>query len=106
MIAALVTILAALVVVLVVVAWASQPAGGARPSEVVYVDEQRWDPWGWWPVGPWTPHWNPHPFHPQPHRPLGPGGQHRPHHPLGPGDKQHMLGPGGERRLMGSAHRG
>lgn len=96
MIAAIVTILAMLVVVLVVVAWMSQPSG-VRPSEVVYVDESHWDPWGWWPAGPWTPHWNPHPFHPRPHRPLGPGGEHRPHRPLGPG---------GERRLMGSARRG
>jgi len=86
MIAALVTILAALVVVLVVVAWASQSAGAAQQSEVVFVDSgSRWDPWGWWPAGPWTPHWNPHPFHPRPHRPLGPGG---------------------ERRLMSGAHRG
>lgn len=76
-------------------------SASARPSEVVYVSEERWDPWNWWPAGPWRPHWDPHPF-----RPLGPGGEHRPAHPLGPGGQQHMLGPGGERRLMGAAHRG
>ena len=101
MIAVLITLLAVAIVVLVVISWASQPAAGARPSEVVYVDEDRsrWDPWGWWPVGPWTPHWNPHPFNPPvpPHRPVG---------PLGPGGERHLLGPGGERRLMGGARRG
>jgi hypothetical protein len=89
----------------------SSSAASAQPRETVYVTEERWDPWGWWPVGPWTPHWNPHPFRPPvpQHRPLGPGGQQwpvRPAHPLGPGGEQHMLGPGGERRLMGGARRG
>ena len=99
MIAVLIPLLAVAIVVLVVVSWMSQSAAGARPSEVVYVDEPRWDPWGWWPVGPWTPHWNPHPFNPPvpPHRPVG---------PLGPGGERHLLGPGGERRLMGGARRG
>jgi hypothetical protein len=87
MIAALVSLMALFVVVLVVVMLISQPVGIARQNEVVYMNDSRWDPWGSWPVGPWSPQWNPHPFHPQPHR------------------KQHMLGPGGERRLMGAAHR-
>jgi hypothetical protein len=71
-------------------------SASAQPSEVVYVTEERWDPWHWWPAGPWRPHWDPHPFHPP----------HRPHGPLGPGGERHMLGPGGERRLMGGARRG
>lgn len=50
----------------------------ARPSEVVYVTEERWDPWGW----------------------------RRPMHPLGPGGQRRLIGPGGERRLFGAAHRG
>lgn len=98
MIAALITLMAVLVVVLVAFSWASQ-SQSARPREVVYVDEPRWDPWGWWPAGPWTPHWNPHPFNPPvpPHRPVG---------PLGPGGERRLLGPGGERRLMGGVRRG
>jgi hypothetical protein len=114
---ALLIVLAIILGLFILYVTASGASSARNPSETVYITEERWDPWGWWPSGPWTPHWNPHPF--RPIHPLGPGGQHRPVHPLGPGGQQHMLGPGGqqwlqphgplgpggERRLMGGARR-
>lgn len=101
--------IALFITLLVALSYMSQSAASGSAQSVVYVDEQRWDPWGWWPAGPWAPRWHPHPFVPPvpPHRPdhpLGPGGEHR--GPLGPGGTQHLIGPGGERRLMGGARRG
>jgi hypothetical protein len=112
MIAQIIMGIALFVVLLVALSYMSKSSSTAAPSTgVVYVDETQWDPWGWWPVGPWAPRWRPHPFVPPtpPHRPdhpLGPGGER---HLIGPGGQQQPhgpLGPGGERRLLGSARRG
>lgn len=90
MMAAIVMGLTVMVVALMFVLWMSREDAARSERQVVIVDESRWDPWGWWPAGPWAPQWHPHPFYPPAPRPE--------HH--------RRLGPGGERRLLGRAHRG